>query len=57
MPGFHIEHVMRKNLINHKRGGRGPLGPPLNLPLVTPILYFPIPKSLFAPQILQKVLE
>ena len=32
MPGFHIEHVMMKYLINHKRGG-GPLGLPLNPPL------------------------
>ena len=23
MPGFHIEHVMMKYLINHKRGGGG----------------------------------
>ena len=30
MPGFHIEHAILKYLINHKRGGRAPLGPPLN---------------------------
>ena len=34
MPGILIEHVMLKYLINHKSGGRGPLDPPLNLPLV-----------------------
>ena len=35
MPGFHIENVMLKYLINHKRGGGGEgLGPPLNLPLI-----------------------
>ena len=33
MPGFHIENVMLKYLINHKKG-RGGLGPPLNLPLI-----------------------
>ena len=32
MPGFHIENVMLKYLINHKKGGG--LGPPLNLPLI-----------------------
>ena len=36
MPGFHIEHVMLKLLINHKREGRGPLGSPLNPPLLVP---------------------
>ena len=30
MPGFHIEHAILKYLINHKRGGWAPLGPPLN---------------------------
>ena len=33
MPGFHIENVMLKYLINHKRWVGG-LGPPLNLPLI-----------------------
>ena len=34
MPGFHIEDVLLKYLINHKRGAWGPLGPPLNPPLI-----------------------
>ena len=34
MPGFHIENVMLKYFINHKRGRGGGLGPPLNLPLI-----------------------
>ena len=40
MSGFHIEDVMLKYLINHKkRGGGGPLGPPLNPPLPLLVLF------------------